>query len=106
MDEDERFDPDTLDEENPFEVDDQLAHLFKHAPLGLADVHEVWESDPLFYPAVPPAHWLVVGELGGRVLVVPLAPSRSGDRKRCRPIGCYEVTGRLADRYRQDLRDT
>lgn len=104
MDEEERFDPDLLDDEEPFEVGHQLAHLFKHADLGLADVFEVWEADPLFYPAEPPAHWLLVAEIAGRILVVPLAPARSGDPTRCRPIGCYEVTGRLADEYRSDLR--
>lgn len=103
-DEEDRFEPDLLDDEDPFEVDEQLAHLFKHAALGLADVHEVWEADPLFYPAKPPAHWLLVGEVGGRVLVVPLAPARSGDVGKCRPIGCYEVSGELADEYRNDLR--
>ena len=25
---------------------------------------DVWTSDPLFYPAKPPAHWLMLG--GGR----------------------------------------
>jgi hypothetical protein len=75
-----RFDPDSLDEEDPFEVDAQAAHLFKHPHLGIDDIDEVWTSDPLFYPAKPPAHWLMCGEIGGRVLVVPLAPSRSGIR--------------------------
>jgi hypothetical protein len=30
-------------------------------------------SDPLFYLAKPPAHWLMCAEVGGRVLMVPLA---------------------------------
>ncbi len=68
-----------LDDADPFEIDDQAAHLFKHAPLGIDDIYEVWESDPLFYPAIPPAHWMMVAELAGRVLVVPLAPPDSGD---------------------------
>src|SRR5665811_305804 len=46
-------------------------------------------SQPLFYPARPPAHWLMVAEVSGRVLTVPLAPANSGGRRRCRPIGCY-----------------
>lgn len=103
MDDEGRFDPDLLDDEDPFEVDHQRAHLFKHARLGLADVHEAWEGDPLFYEAQPPAHWLLVSEVGGRVLAVPLAPSRSGNPRKCRPIGCYEVTGPLAEDYRRDL---
>jgi len=73
------FDVDALDEDWPFEVDQQAAHPFKDPKLGLDDVADVWASDPMFYPAKPPAHWLMVAETGGRVLTVPLAPSRSGD---------------------------
>jgi len=57
---------------------------------------------PRFYPAKPPAHWLMCAEVSGRVLVVPLAPPRSGDPRRCRPIGCYEATHELATQYRRD----
>lgn len=99
---DERFDLDTLDDDDPFEIDTQTAHLFKHGSLGLDDIVEVWQSDPLFYPAKPPAHWLMVAQVGGRVLVVPLAPPDSGDPARCRPIGCYEAATHLADQYRED----
>jgi hypothetical protein len=84
---DERFDIDLLDDTDPFEIDDQAAHLFKHAELGIEDIDDVWESDPLFYPARPPADWLMVAEIAGRVLVVPLAPPESGDATKCRPIG-------------------
>ncbi|HKH05266.1 MAG TPA: hypothetical protein VKA65_08885 [Acidimicrobiales bacterium] len=93
---------DLLDEHDPFEVDDQAAHLFKHPYLGLDDVRDVWASDPLFYPAKPPAHWLMVAEVSGEVLVVPLAPSRTGDPSRCRPIGCYRAAHHLVTRYRED----
>jgi hypothetical protein len=96
------LDVDLLDDENPFEVDVQAAHLFKHPHLGLDDVLDVWENDPLFYPARPPAHWLMVAEIAGEVLVVPIAPSRSGDPRSCRPIGCYVASQHLADRYRED----
>jgi hypothetical protein len=99
---DERFDLDSLDEEDPFEIDSQAAHLFKHPHLGIDDIDDVWASDPLFYPAKPPAHWLMCAEVGGRVLVVPLAPSRSGDPSRCRPIGCYIAADFLAAQYRRD----
>jgi len=75
----ERFDLDVLDEEDPFEIDTQAAHLFKHPHFGIDDIDDVWASDPLFYPAKPPANWLMCAEVGGRVLVVPLAPARSGD---------------------------
>ncbi len=61
-----------------------------------------WTSDPLFYPAKPPAHWLMCAEIAGRVLVVPLAPARNGDPRRCRPIGCNEAAPGLATQYRRD----
>lgn len=96
------FDPDLLDEEYPFEVDTQAAHLFKHPHLGLEDVYDVWINDPLFYPAKPPAHWLMCAQVAGRIIVVPLAPARSGDPRRCRPIGCYEASMNLANQYRRD----
>jgi len=96
------FDLDLLDDNEPFEIDEQAAHLFKHPALGIEDIYDVWRSDPLFYPTVPPAHWLMVSEVAGRVLVVPLAPSDSGDPTRCRPIGCYDAAVNLAIRYRED----
>lgn len=98
---DELFDPDLLGED-PFEIDAQAAHLFKHPHLGLEDVYDVWASDPIFYPAKPPAHWLMLAEVGGRVLVVPIAPPDSGDPTRCRPIGCYEASPGVAAIYRRD----
>lgn len=51
---DERFDPDLLDDEYPFEIDAQAAHLFKHPNRGVDDIDDVWASDPLFYrPSLP-----------------------------------------------------
>jgi hypothetical protein len=97
----ELFDLDLLDDEDPFEIDDQAAHLFKHPERGIQDIYEVWQSEPLFYPARPPAHWLMVAEVAGDVLVVPLAPPVSSDAK-CRPIGCYQAANHLATRYRED----
>lgn len=69
---------------------------------GIDDIDDVWASDPVFYPAKPPAHWLMCAEIGGQVLVVPLAPARSGDPRRCRPIGCYQAADKLAAQYRRD----
>lgn len=96
------FDIERLDDDDPFEIDDQAAHLFKHPRFGVDDVYDVWQSDPLFYPAIPPAHWLMVAEVAGVVLVVPLAPSDSDDRTKCRPIGCYVAATHLVTRYRED----
>ena len=84
------------------QVDAPAAHLFKHPRLGVEDVEEVWADEPLFHPATPPAHWLMVTEVAGRVLTVPLAPSRSGDLRRCRPIGCYVAAEHVARRYLDD----
>ena len=98
----ELLDLDALDDNDPFEIDAQAAHLFKHPRLGIDDVKDVWRSDPVFYPAKPPAHWLMVSEVAGRVLVVPLAPPNSGDARKCRPVGCYEASVALAARYRED----
>lgn len=85
-----------------FDVDRQASHLFKHPYLGLDDVNDVWTSELLFYPAKPPAHWLMVAEVSGQVLTVPLAPSNTDDPKKCRPIGCYIAADHLARRYRED----
>ncbi len=96
------FDLDGLDDNDPFEIDRQLAHLFKHDTLGVDDIYEIWDASPLFYPAIPPAHWLMVAEMSGQILMVPLAPSDSGDPTKCRPIGCYVAAKHLADRYKED----
>ena len=96
------FDVDLLDDRDPFEINDQLAHLFKHRGLGVEDIYDVWRSDPIFYPAKPPAHWLMVGQVAGRTLVVPLMPSRAGAPSTCRPIGCYDAPRTLIQRYQED----
>jgi hypothetical protein len=43
-----RFDIELLDETDPFEVDRQLVHLFKHEGMDLSDVSEVWMDNPAF----------------------------------------------------------
>lgn len=96
-----RLDIETLSAD-PFEVDSQVAHLFKHPRLGLDDIRDVWTSDPLFYDADPPAHWLMVAEVNKQVLVVPIAPSRTGDPTRCRPIGCYAASYEQTISYLRD----
>jgi hypothetical protein len=100
----ERFDYELLDEADPFEVDTQLAHMFKHEGLGLEDAYDVWDDDPRFYPAVyRPAHWLLTGEVpGNQVLTIPLCPGKTPER--ARPIGLYQAPGWLDRQYRQDTR--
>ncbi len=101
----ELLDLNKLDDQDPFEIDAQSAHLIKHPHLGVDDINDIWANDPLFYPAKPPAHYLMVAEVAGAVLVVPIAPSRSGDPTRCRPIGCYQASSGLAATYRGDRDD-
>ena len=99
-----RFDVEALDEVDPFEVDDQLIHLYKHEGMDLCDVYEVWTDSPLFYPGKDdgPADWLMVGQVPGDTLLVPLMP---GSRpSRARPIGVYPVKGQLDRQYREDSR--
>jgi hypothetical protein len=99
-----RFEVADLDETDPFEVDDQLIHLYKHEGMDLCDVYEVWTDNPLFYPGREdgPADWLMVGQVPGDTLLVPLAP---GSRLNlARPIGVYQVSRQLDRQYREDSR--
>lgn len=93
-----------LDEDDPFEMDRQEVHLAKHPGREARDAFDVWESDPVFYPAKPPADWLMVGDVGGSVLVVPIAKADSGKSDKCRPIGCYPAPPNLERQYREDRR--
>jgi hypothetical protein len=100
-----RLDPALLDPDDPFEVDHQLAHLYKHETFGLDDAYDVFASDPVFFPATAdgPADWLMVAEVPGHdVLIVPLAPSRRGDPHRARPVGVYRAGESLKQRYRDE----
>ena len=45
-----RFDVEALDEADPFEVDDQLIHLYKHQGMDLCDVYEVWMDNRFSIP--------------------------------------------------------
>jgi hypothetical protein len=99
-----RFDYGELDPDDPFEVDDQIAHLYKHEKLGLEDAFEVLDDDPRFYPATyKPAHWLLTGEVpGGDILAVPLCPGST--LQKARPIGVYPAPRWLDRQYRMDTR--
>lgn len=103
---DSRFDLDLLDEDDPFEIDDQLAHLFKHNGVDPADLYELWESAPAFYPAKPPAHWMMLGIIDGKPVLAPLAPARDGRTDKCRPIGMYQGTRHDEEFYRAFIRGT
>ena len=38
---DDLFDLDQLDDTDPFEIDRQAAHLFKHDPFGIDTIYEI-----------------------------------------------------------------
>lgn len=97
-----RFDIEALDEVDPFEVDGQLIHLYKHEGMDLCDVYEVWMDNPLFYPGKDegPADWLMVGQIPGATILVPLMPGATPNK--ARPIGVYRATGSLDRQYRED----
>jgi hypothetical protein len=91
-----RFDPELLDDQEPFEIDDEnRPHLAKHYPHTADDLAEAWaDPDRLFLPATidGPADWLLVARLpAGAVVEVPLAPPRTGGWRTCRPIGIYQA---------------
>jgi hypothetical protein len=93
------FDIHRLDPEDPFEIDDDnRPHLYKHLHwsdgryigLDIGDLYDVYFSDPIFLELVEgPADWKMVGGMTSLILTVPLAPPRSGDPTKCRPIGLY-----------------
>ncbi len=103
-----RFDLEALDPDDPFELDDgNIPHLAKHAPFTADDALDAWAfGQPLFYPAAEngPADWLMVARIPGAIVVVPLAPPRIGDPRKCRPIGIYTPSRALAERYEGDSR--
>lgn len=107
-----RFDVDLLDPEDPFEIDENnRPHLHKHLPnaagrpiaIGEEDLLDVYlYADPNFEEALDEgaADWLMIGEVPGITLCVPLAPSRSRDHAKCRPIGIYTASAEQVGRYR------
>jgi hypothetical protein len=101
-----RFDPELLDDDDPFEIDDDnRPHLAKHYPYSPDDLFAAGaDPDRLFVAATAdgPADWLLVARVEARVVVVPLAAPRNGVRRRCRPIGIYPANAGLVDLYEED----
>lgn len=99
-----RFDPELLDDAEPFEIDDaNRPHLVKHSPYSPDDLFEAW-LDParifLAAEAAGPADWLLIARLpGGELVQIPLAPARSGAWQACRPIGVYPANRDQIRRY-------
>lgn len=44
----------------------------------------------------------MVAYVPGAIVLVPLAPARSDDPHQCRPIGIYEPSRSLIERYEED----
>lgn len=105
-----RFDPEFLDEDDPFELDDDnRPHLGKHYPYTADDLDEAWrDPDRVFVASTAdgPADWLLVAHLPGRrVPQIPLAPPRSGDWRTCRPVGIYQANAALTRYYENERED-
>jgi len=86
------FDPDLLDDDDPFEIDEgNLPHLVGHG-FGLTDLWELWEGTPYWSEDEQhPGRLKLHGPIPGDYLVVPCAASSSGDVHRCRPITIFSV---------------
>lgn len=100
-----RFDPHLLADGEPFELDvDNLPHLAKHTPFTHEDLVDAWVSGEPLFVAAPhgPADWLMLAELAGEVLVIPLARARSGSPRQARPIGIYRAGAVLSSLYRME----
>lgn len=94
------IDFDAIDPDDPFEIDDRnRAHLAKHPPFTEEDVYDAFFSDPIFVQAEPPAHWLMIANIPGDIVVVPVMPAAS--RHQMRPLGIY----RGSSRHRGILRE-
>ena len=106
------FDIDELDPDDPFEIDERNApHLFKHSfqrrgrglRIDIDDVRQwySWGEAYFFEPqAGGDAHWIMICDVEGVLVSVPLAPPESGDVRKCRPIGLYEASSRERDLFR------
>ena len=100
----ERFNPDTVDWDDPFEIDAvNEPHLFAHAPYGADDLYDMLVFLPRLIEADTrrgDADWFLVGQPPGcPPLVSPLSAPDSGDSRKVRPIGIYEATGDLLAAY-------
>lgn len=113
----ERFDLDGLDPKEPFEIDmESLPHFYKHfflrdgrpIKVELEDILGLYLWGAVRYYEAPTeagdAHWLLVGEIDGLLVTVPLAPPNSGDPGKCRPIGIFMTGSGLRKKYLEETR--
>ena len=100
----ERLDPDLVDWDDPFELDDDNEfHLLSHEHYTAGDLSDILANDAVLFPADTekgPADWLLVGQPPGEPpLVVPLAPPQSLFPTKVRPIGIYRAPAALTAGY-------
>lgn len=105
--EDDRFDPDLLDPDDPFELDDDnLGQLGKWDGLTRDDLIEAWQGEPRLFRAPDgfPGDWDLVSEVGSvGTIVVPLMAAKSGDKTKARPITMFRANLRTQARYLTQL---
>lgn len=78
--------------------------------VGVEDLYDMYlVGNPLFYPPPPgnegDAHWIMYAEVPGIVLAAPLAPPRSSNPAKCRPIGLYAANKEMRTRYLSDSKE-
>jgi uncharacterized DUF497 family protein len=75
--------------------------------VGPGDLLDVFlYGDALFYPADRSrgdAEWIMVGQVPGLVLAIPLARSSSGDTSKCRPVSIHQASESERRRYQGDV---
>jgi hypothetical protein len=94
-----------LDPVNPFEWDDDnLPHLHDDPYFGPEDALDVFKDDPECYEddSDGSADWILVGQVPGEILMVPIAQSRYSGFSKVRPITVFPAPESLKERYRQD----
>lgn len=94
-----------LDLSDPFEWDmDNLPHLLDDPYYGPDDALDVLHDAPECYEddSGGAGDWLLVGEVPGAILTVPVAQSRYSGLSKVRPITIFEAPDELAARYLHD----
>jgi hypothetical protein len=103
-----RSDPDLLDDDAPFEIDDDNGPISPSTPRTPPPTSPPPGPTPGSSSSSPPptaADWLLVARLpGGVVVQVPLAPPRSGGWRTCRPVGIYQASAAVTRRYHEENR--
>jgi hypothetical protein len=94
--------PELIDQDDPFEIDDGNApHLAKHAPFTQDDALDAFFDNPIFVDAPRrPALWLMIAEIPGDIVVIPLVPAVSPTQ--VRPIGIYSAGMDHREVYRNE----